>query len=212
MLIAAIAAGITAFLVPPDARYAEYFDMRTIACLFCTLAVICALRNVRFFYTVAAKIVSMVKNLRLAVLALVAVTFIGSMLIANDMALLTFLPLGYFVLITTRKEEQMAKVFILQNIAANLGGMLTPFGNPQNLYLYGKYAIPNGAFFQTMLPPFLLATAMIGASCFLFFPKEELTVEGAARKLPICIYPKKSVPLHAFLRESVKKANGILTI
>ena len=80
----------------------------------------------------------------MSVLALVYITFIGSMLIANDMALLTFLPLGYLRRSAPRsKEKYMAFTFIMQNIAANLGGMLTPFGNPQNLYLYSKFNIPN---------------------------------------------------------------------
>ena len=74
---------------------------------------------------------------------LVYITFIGSMLIANDMALLTFLPLGYYVLSATKQEKYMEVTFILQNIAANLGGMLTPFGNPQNLYLYSFFKIDN---------------------------------------------------------------------
>ena len=94
-----------------------------------------ALKNVRFFYTIARKIVRRFKTARMSVLALVYITFIGSMLIANDMALLTFLPLGFLVLHTTGKRKYMAFTFIMQNIAANLGGMLTPFGNPQNLYL-----------------------------------------------------------------------------
>lgn len=80
----------------------------------------------------------------MSILALVYITFIGSMLIANDMALLTFLPLGFLVLSSTGKQKYMAFTFIMQNIAANLGGMLTPFGNPQNLYLYTKFNIPNG--------------------------------------------------------------------
>ena len=74
----------------------------------------------------------------MCVLALVYITFIGSMLIANDMALLTFLPLGYLALETSGKSKHLAFTFIMQNIAANLGGMLTPFGNPQNLYIYSK--------------------------------------------------------------------------
>ena len=87
----------------------------------------------------AEQIVKLFKNARFAILALVYITFIGSMLIANDMALLTFLPLGYFVLSTTNKREHMSFTFIMQNIAANLGGMLTPFGNPQNLFLYSAF-------------------------------------------------------------------------
>ena len=133
MVIAFAAAVITAFFVPPDNAYLSYFDFKTLTCLFCTLAVVCALRNIRFFTLLAQKIVAVFKNTRASILALVYITFLGSMLIANDMALLTFLPLGYFVLSSTGKQKYMAFAFIMQNIAANLGGMLTPFGNPQYL-------------------------------------------------------------------------------
>lgn len=108
----------------------------------------------------ARKIVRLFKNARMSVLALVYITFIGSMLIANDMALLTFLPLGFFVLTTTHKEKYMAFTFIMQNIAANLGGMLTPFGNPQNLYLYTKFEIPNLEFMRIMAPPFFFRSLL----------------------------------------------------
>ena len=147
-VIALFAMLITMFFVPVDKEYLGYFDFKTLTCLFCVLAVVCALKNVNFFYILAKKIVRKFGNLRMCVIALVYITFIGSMLIANDMALLTFLPLGYFVLDTTGRKEYMAFTFIMQNIAANLGGMLTPFGNPQNLYLYTKFAIPNGEFVQ----------------------------------------------------------------
>ena len=142
MSIAAIAALITSFIVPPDSQYLSYFDFKTLTCLFCVLAVVCAFKNINFFYILARKIVKCFKTAKLAILALVYITFIGSMLIANDMALLTFLPLGYLILTVTRNEKLMAFTFIMQNIAANLGGMLTPFGNPQNLYLYTKFNIP----------------------------------------------------------------------
>ncbi|MBR6824945.1 MAG: citrate transporter, partial [Oscillospiraceae bacterium] len=146
MSIALIAALVTCFFVPPDAAYLDYFDLKTLTCLFCVLAVVCALKNIRFFYMLAHKIIRCFKTTRLAILALVYITFIGSMLIANDMALLTFLPLGYFVLSCTGTQKHMAFTFIMQNIAANLGGMLTPFGNPQNLYLYTKFEIPTKEF------------------------------------------------------------------
>ena len=183
-LIALAAAVITSIIVPPDAEYVSYFDFKTLTCLFTVLAVVCALRNVRFFYTVAEKIVKYFRNARAAVLALVYITFIGSMLIANDMALLTFLPLGYFVLISTEKEKYMCVTFILQNIAANLGGMLTPFGNPQNLYLYTKFNIPDGEFMLTMLPCFVLAIIMITASVIIFVKPEPLEFSGVERRLP----------------------------
>ena len=184
MFIAMALAAVTMIIVPPDEEYIGYFDFKTLTCLFTVLCVVCALRNVRFFYTLAEKIIKRFKNARLAVLALVYITFIGSMLIANDMALLTFLPLGYFVLVSSKKEKYMCVTFILQNIAANLGGMLTPFGNPQNLYLYSRFNIPDGEFMLIMLPCFLLAILMITAACLIFIKPEPLEVTGVERRLP----------------------------
>ena len=188
LCIAACAAIITSCIVPPDAQYASYFDFKTLTCLFCVLAVVCALKNVKFFTILARKIVDCTGNLRVATLALVYITFIGSMLIANDMALLTFLPLGYFVLKSTEKTKYMAFVFIMQNIAANLGGMLTPFGNPQNLYLYTKFNIPTGEFVQIMLIPFVAAILLITLCC-LFLPREALSINEPC---PYRLQPKRT--------------------
>jgi len=185
MVIAFFAALITVFFVPPDEAYLGYFDFKTLTCLFCVLAVVCALKNIRFFYALARKVVQVFGNIRMSVLALVYITFIGSMLIANDMALLTFLPLGFFVLTTTHKEKHMAFTFIMQNIAANLGGMLTPFGNPQNLYLYTKYEIPNLEFVKIMAPPFLFSVALITVCCVLFIKPEPLKLDDAKIHLPV---------------------------
>ena len=184
MLVAMLAAGITCFIVPPDAAYLDYFDVKTLTCLFCVLAVVCALKNINFFYMLAKKIVRIFKNARISILALVYITFIGSMLIANDMALLTFLPLGLFVLTSTGKNKYMAFTFIMQNIAANLGGMLTPFGNPQNLYLYTKFQIPTGEFMTIMAPVFLLAVLMITVCCIIFVKPEPLELKDEPLKMP----------------------------
>ena len=185
LMIAILAAIVTSVIVPPDKEYLGYFDFKTLACLFSVLAVVCALRNIRFFYTLAKAIVRKFRNARVAILALVYITFIGSMLIANDMALLTFLPLGYFILHTTKKEKYLAFAFIMQNIAANLGGMLTPFGNPQNLYLYSKFNIPDGEFVSIMFPPFIVAIVLITVCCLVFVKNEPLEIEEKAASLPI---------------------------
>ena len=161
MVIALLAAAITSIIIPPDRAYLGYFDLKTLTCLFCVLAVVCALKNINFFYMLARKVVKCFKNARMSILALVYITFIGSMLIANDMALLTFLPLGYLVLTTTGKQRYMAFTFVMQNIAANLGGMLTPFGNPQNLYLYTFFNIPTGEFMGIMAPPFAVSITLL---------------------------------------------------
>lgn len=169
-LIALIAAVTTMFIIPPDAEYLGYFDLKTLTCLFCVLAVVCGLKNINFFYILAREVVRRFGNLRVCVIAVVYITFIGSMLIANDMALLTFLPLGYFVLGVTGNQRYTALTFILQNIAANLGGMLTPFGNPQNLYLYSKFNIPTGEFMAIMALPFIISIVIITLCCLFVKP------------------------------------------
>ena len=184
MCIAFVAAIVTSIIIPIDKEYVGYFDYKTLTCLFCVLAVVCALKNINFFYILARKVVQMFKTARISVLVLVYITFIGSMLIANDMALLTFLPLGYFVLTTTGKTNYMAFTFIMQNIAANLGGMLTPFGNPQNLYLYSKYEIPNKEFVAIMAPPFVLSVVLITICCIVFVKSEPLCLPDEKVKLP----------------------------
>lgn len=182
--IAIVAAIVTSFIVPPDKAYLGYVDLKTMCCLFGTLAVVCALKNIRFFAILASRIILIAGNSRTAAVTLVFITFFGSMLIANDMALITFLPLGYYVFSTSGDRKEVAAVFILQNIAANLGGMLTPFGNPQNLYLYAKYAIPTGEFMKIMAAPFAVALFMIIVCCFLI-PKHSMKIiDTGDTKLP----------------------------
>ena len=171
LLVALAAAGITCIFVPVDREYLGYFDLQTLACLFCTLAVVAAFKNIRFFEWLADVIVRRFKNMRTIVLALVFVTYFGSMIMANDMALITFLPLGYFVLESCGNRKLTAFTFIMQNIAANLGGMLTPFGNPQNLYLYSFYSIGAGEFFRIMALPFAVAFVLILGVCLFVKPQ-----------------------------------------
>ena len=178
-VIAVLAAAVTAVFVPPDSAYLGYYDVKTLSCLLCVLAVVGALRSVGLFPLLAQKLVQVFHTTRGAVTALVGITLVGSMLLTNDTALLTFLPLSWFVLERTGQTKWTALTFILQNCAANLGGMLTPFGNPQNLYLFNHYKIPNGEFLSIMQPPFLLSTALI-LLCCLFLPREGLTVPRQA--------------------------------
>ncbi len=165
LFVAIIAMVITCFFVPPDKEYPGYFNWKTLATLFCTLAVVAAYSHIHTFEILARGVVVKFHTLRNATIALVFITFIGSMVLANDMALLTFLPLGFMVMDRTDNHRAMAFTFIMQNIAANLGGMLTPFGNPQNLYLYAYYEIPTAEFVKIMFPPFIVATIMIVICC-----------------------------------------------
>ena len=180
--IAFVAAVITSVIILPDEKYFGYFDLKTLACLFCTLAVVCALKNVNFFYMLAKKTVSLFKSARACVIALVYVTFIGSMLIANDMALITFLPLGFTVLNLSGKKKYMAFTFIMQNISANLGGMLTPFGNPQNLYIYSHFSVDTFEFMGIMAMPFIISITLLTLLCVVFVRPEPLVTEDEEMK------------------------------
>ena len=175
--IAVIAMLITCIFVPVDTSYLGYFNWRTLATLFCTLAVVAAFSHIHVFEILSKNIVIKLHNLRNATLGLVFITFFGSMLLANDMALLTFLPLGFYVLNSTDNKQHMAFTFIMQNIAANLGGMVTPFGNPQNVYLYSYYGIETMEFVKIMLPSFLAATVLIVVCC-LFVKPTPLTLKN----------------------------------
>lgn len=170
LVIATIAMLITCIFVPIDAFYLEYFNWPTLATLFCTLAVVAALSHIHVFEIISKNIVLKLHNLRNATLGLVFITFVGSMLLANDMALLTFLPLGYFVLNSTDNRQAMAFTFIMQNVAANLGGMITPFGNPQNLFLYAYYNIDTIEFMKIMFPTFITSITLIFVICFFVKP------------------------------------------
>lgn len=183
LIVAIVAAAATCFFVPPDGEYADYFDLQTLSCLFCTLAVVSALKRRRFFEWLAVKIVTAFKNMRRVTFALVFVTYFGSMVMANDMALVTFLPLGWFVLSSCGKTKYTAFVFVMQNVAANLGGMLTPFGNPQNLYLYSYYLINAGEFFKIMAIPFAVAFVLIAVTC-LFVKPEPIELQTTPQPAP----------------------------
>lgn len=174
-IIAFVLALVTTFFVPIDKEYLHYIDYKTISCLFLISCIISAFKDINFFYAVARHIIIRFNTLRKSYVALITITFVGSMIIANDMALLTFLPLGYLVLKETNNEDKEAFVFIMQNVAANLGGMLTPFGNPQNLYIYTKYNIDNMEFMKIMCVPFIVAIILLYLSA-LFIGSEKLVL------------------------------------
>lgn len=165
LLVAVIAAAVSAFFIAPSPEYLGYFDYKTLACLFGMMAIIEACKNIYLFRIIAAFFLRKFSTTRKMVLALVYITFVFSMFIANDMALLTFLPFTYLVLRETGNVKLVMYVIIMQNIAANLGGMLTPFGNPQNLYLHSYFNIPNAEFFSIMIWPFLLSVVLIFLCC-----------------------------------------------
>lgn len=177
--IAATAALVTMLFVPPDAAYLGYFDLNTLACLFALLAVIRALRNAGFFETIAHAVVRRFKTLRGLGCALVGVTLVCSMFATNDMALLMLLPLSTVTLASTGNERALPFTFVMQAIAANLGGMILPFGNPQNIFLNSRFGIAFPDFLATMALPFAVSVILIALCCLAGLKAAPLSSSGA---------------------------------
>lgn len=171
--VALVAALISCIFVPIDKGYLEYFEINTISCIFLLLLVIAGLTNIEFFQKVARIIVKKFKNTRSIIMCLIFITYISAIVNANDMSLLTFLPLAYIVLKYTNNLRYLAFTFIMQNIASNLGGMIAPIGNPQNLYIFSFYKISLLEFLKIMALPTLFALILIVAVC-MFIKKEPL--------------------------------------
>ena len=149
---AAVLAVVSAFLVPPSMEYFSYIDYKTLALLFCLMSVVAGLQSIGVFDRLGKLLLSKAGGTRTLGLLLVMACFFSSMLITNDVALITFVPFTILVYRMVGKEERLIKVIVLETIAANLGSMATPVGNPQNLYLYSVSGISAADFFASVLP------------------------------------------------------------
>lgn len=165
LVVSAVAALVTMFFVPPSIAYLDYFNWHTLACLFSILAVIAAIDSSGLLEFVAHSLVQHVTSTRTLVIALVLVTLGCSMILSNDMTLVTVLPLALVLLKSVNRESEIPFAFIVITLTANLGGMLLPFGNPHNLYLYTVFGVGFGDFVAVMAPPLVLSVSLILARC-----------------------------------------------
>lgn len=152
LVAAVLGAVVTALFVPPSVAYLGYIDGKVLCLLFCLMAVVAGWRECGVFEVMAQRVLSGRKNVRVLQLLLVLLPFFVSMLITNDVALITFVPFTLLVLQMANEADRILPVVILQAVAANLGSMATPVGNPQNLFLCGKFNLTAGDFFATLLP------------------------------------------------------------
>ena len=128
----------SAFLIPPDQQYIEYLDGKTLGLLFCLMTIMGGLQNLGFFTRIGSRFIRCVKSTVSLSASLIFLCFFSSMVITNDVALITFVPFTMVILSMVEKKEYMVPIVTMQTIAANLGSMVTPIGNPQNLYLYSR--------------------------------------------------------------------------
>ena len=171
--IAIVAAVITCFFVPPDAEYLKYFELKTLTALFCMLTVVAGLKYTDVFELISKKMIGLFHTRRSVIYALVFGTYFFDMIVANDMSLITFLPLAYIVLHSTGNDKYLAFTFIMMTIAANMGGMITPYGNPQNLYLFSYYEMGLLDFLYSLCVQAAAILVMLFL-CGLFVKNEEL--------------------------------------
>ena len=197
VLMAAWALAIVSmFYVHPDKQYIKYIDFRSLGILWSLMVVIQGLKENSVFEKIAMKLLTKVGNSFQLALTLILMCFFGSMLITNDVALITFVPFALMLLHSCNRDDLAIMVVVLQTIAANLGSMLTPIGNPQNLYLYGETKMGLLSFVLTLLPYTLLTALLLLVGVFML-PKNKSKIElngdvfttsGFGSKLQISIY------------------------
>ena len=166
-------------LVPPDGGYLDYIDFDTLMLLFSLMAVMAGLQRLGLFRRLGEGLLVRTATTRQLEGVLIFLPFFTSMAVTNDVALITFVPFALEVLQLAHREDRLVPVVVMRTIAANLGSMTTPIGNPQNLYLYAHYRLDLGVFFRTMLPLTLASALLLG----LFI------VTGRSRPLAVPQFP-----------------------
>ena len=175
LVVAVLLAALSALFVIPSKEYLSYIDWRVLGILLSLMIIMSGLKKTGLFDTIGSSLLEKTKNTRQLALMLVFLCFFLSMLITNDVALFTFVPFAMIILKKCRQEKLLIPVLVLQTIAANLGSMLTPIGNPQNLYLYNLSGMGMGEFISTMLPYTIVSGALLFAAVFICCKKEPIT-------------------------------------
>lgn len=196
LAVSAVAAVASMVAVPPDSAYWGYFDWKTLGCLFCVLAVASALRLMGAFDRAARTVIARFGSPRSLALALVLTTAALSCVATNDMALIMMLPLSAATLVGAGRARLIPAVFVLQSLAANLCGMIVPFGNPQNLYLYSYYGLHLGDFLRTMALPFTVSVVGVVAATWWLAgrPGRKKASAEATRGITTAKAPASSTP------------------
>lgn len=186
-----LAAVVTAFFIHPDKAYLGYFNTQVLILLFCLMLTVAGFRSAGVFENISAALLKRAGNLRRLGLIMTLICFFSAMLVTNDVALLTFVPLTLLIYEGIPDEKSRIYTIVLETAAANLGSMATPVGNPQNLYIYSEYGLTMGDFFRTMLPLTLASLAALILLCLLL-PRTTCTARSAGNKkiprLPFGIY------------------------
>ena len=170
--VAAACAIITMFFVPPDQAYLHYIDFRVLCLLMCLMAVVAGLKDIGIFDWLTYQLLRHIRNGRILSLTLVLLPFFCSMFVTNDVALIIFIPFTLMLLTELGYGNRLIQVTVFQTIAANLGSMATPVGNPQNLYLYAFYNVSIHDFFSVTLPLTAVSLVILSISSLFLLPQK----------------------------------------
>lgn len=161
LCIAAVAAILSMIAVPPSEGYLSYIDVRVLGLLFCLMLSVAGLQQAGLFAWIAGRFLNGQRPLWFVSLVLTLLCFFTSMLVTNDVALITFVPFTLYVMQLAGRQKDIARIVVLQTLAANLGSMVTPFGNPQNLFLFAHYEVGIIPFVQAVFPFAALSLALL---------------------------------------------------
>lgn len=179
LLIASVLAVISAFFNPPGKEYLEYIDFRVLGILLSLMLVVAGLQSNSVFIRMGEVLIAGCNSTRKLAAVLIFLCFISGMFITNDVALITFVPFAILTLKMGDKEKFIIPIIVAQTIAANLGSMFTPMGNPQNLYLYGLSGMNMGEFIMLTLP-YIIVSAIMLVVFILLIKNEPLSAAGNA--------------------------------
>ena len=199
LTIAWILAIISAFFVHPGKEYLGYIDFRSLGILWGLMVIIQGFKENAVFDKIAGFLLSRVTKSWQLSAVLIFMCFFGSMLITNDVALITFVPFALMILHNCGREDMMIPTVVLQTVAANLGSMMTPIGNPQNLYLYGLTGMGLGEFILTMLPYTLIAAVLLALGLLLIPGRDKSLSTGKDSVITSNFGSKKQIIIYAVL-------------
>ncbi len=182
LCVAGVLAVASAFVVHPSKSYLGYIDFRTLSILLMLMITMAGLQKLSVFRQLGELLVGRTSTIRGVVLILIGLCFFSSMFITNDVALLTFVPFSIITLSISNRKDLYIIVIVLETLAANLGSMLTPLGNPQNLYLYSLSGMSMAAFIKLMLPYSLCSALLLFISALIFVKDAKVTLKDNDRK------------------------------
>ncbi len=195
LIISFILAVVSAFFVVPSTKYFDYIDFRTLGLLLCLMVVMAGFNHLGILKFIAEKMLTKVKTVSGLALILGLLCFFSSMIITNDVALITFVPFTITALKLSDKMHKLIWIVTIETVAANLGSMLTPIGNPQNLYLFSAFNMSMGDFVSTILPYALLSLILVIVSC-LFTGNGKIDRQNADKNT---IFSKLHIGIYLFL-------------